>query len=58
MDKDMPKANIHVLERDEVTPPVQRVPKSLTDAAGLLRDRYADLKKHVTKMHGEWSKAN
>lgn len=58
MDKNTLKANIHVLERDEVAPPVKVVPKSLMDAAGLLRDRYADLKKHITKVHSEWSKAN
>ena len=58
MDKNTPKANIHVLERDEIAPPVKVMPKSLMDAAGLLSDRYADLKRHITKIHGEWSKAN
>ncbi len=52
------KANIHVLKRDEVAPPVQIVPKSLLDTAGLLKDRYADLKKHIGKVHREWSKAD
>ena len=52
------KANIHTLERDEVVPPVQVVPKSLLDTAGLLKDRYADLKKHAAKVHREWSKAD
>lgn len=30
------------------------VTKSLSDAAGLLKDRYADLKKHYRKIRREW----
>ena len=46
------------MERDEVVPPIQVVPKSLLDTAGLLKDRYTDLKKHIARVHREWSKAD
>ena len=29
MDKNTPKANIHILERDEIAPPVKIMPKAL-----------------------------
>lgn len=34
--------------------PKQIVPASLRDTAGMLKDRYSDLKRHLQKIRKEW----
>ena len=37
-----------------LTLPKPIIPDSLEDTAGILKDRYTDLKRHIKKMQSEW----
>ena len=48
------KTRIQVLGGDSVLPQAKPVPKSVWGTAGILKDRYPDLKKHLRNIRKGW----